>query len=269
VSAAHPWHLHEAGSLASWQAEIVRRRIRQPVKQAFRELYLLTPAERAAGAASMRFAGHTVEGRVAAQLLSSRGWSTLGEYDDQQATRMIGGLVAGVTCELHANYFAGGPVTIGAITFQRDGLPVGLTDVPPLALSEVMRDLDLAVSVAGHTSGSSSEVSTVSRAELLRALVADLGLPRVNVEGHYAMVRGSRTRYRVHLGSGSIHVDPGGYLCVVPASFGQQAHRNLFLPFADADTMTSVILSKVLMLAEDEKITDPSILAQLERITGH
>jgi hypothetical protein len=51
----------------------------------------------------------------------------------------------------------------------------------------------------------------------------------------------------------------------VPAGFGAGGHRRLFLPFADDDRMTSVILSKVLLLAEDEKITDPSILAQLDR----
>ena len=83
------------------------------------------------------------------------------------------------------------------------------------------------------------------------------------------MVRGSRATYRVHLTSGSIHVEPGGYLCVVPASFGTPAHRRLFLPFADEDPMTSIILSKVLLLAEDEKISDPSILTQLDSLTGN
>ena len=57
----------------------------------------------------------------------------------------------------------------------------------------------------------------------------------------------------------------GRYLCLVPASFGGTAHRSLFLPFVDEDRMTSVILSKVLLLNEDEKITDPAILAQLDR----
>jgi hypothetical protein len=52
-------------------------------------------------------------------------------------------------------------------------------------------------------------------------------------------------------------------LCIVPASFGGAMHRQLFLPFADEDRMTSVILSKVLLLNEDERITDPTILAQL------
>jgi hypothetical protein len=103
---------------------------------------------------------------------------------------------------------------------------------------------------------------------VLAALIAELGLAGVTVEGHSAVVRGTRATYRVHLTSGSIHVEPGGYLCVVPASFGATAHRRLFLPFADEDRMTSVILSKVLLLAEDEKVTDRSILAQLDSLTG-
>jgi hypothetical protein len=51
----------------------------------------------------------------------------------------------------------------------------------------------------------------------------------------------------------------------VPSGFGEQPHRQLFLPFADEDRMTAVILSKVLLLVEDDKITDRSILAQIER----
>ena len=102
-----------------------------------------------------------------------------------------------------------------------------------------------------------------SRAQLLAALIADMGLDRVTIEGACAVVRGSRATYRVHLTSGSIHLEPGGYLCIVPASFGGAMHRQLFLPFADEDRMTSVILSKVLLLNEDERITDPTILAQL------
>jgi hypothetical protein len=44
--------------------------------------------------------------------------------------------------------------------------------------------------------------------------------------------------------------------------------RGLFLPFADEDVMTSVILGKVLMLAEDDRITDPSIITQIEHATA-
>ncbi|WP_027941224.1 DUF4132 domain-containing protein [Amycolatopsis taiwanensis] len=287
VTAVHPVELHERGVLAHWQAEIVRRRLRQPVKQAFRELYVLTPAEREAGDKSRRFAGQTVNGKVANQLLAGRGWFTHSQYDYHQATRAAGdGLIAALRCDFHG-YFGMGDVLVGEVCFLADahrgpgrygapggsgnvgGTPVPLADVPPAVFSEVMRDLDLVVSVAGTDPESYlSPAQAASRAQVLAALISDLGLARVTVEGHSAVVRGTRATYRVHLTSGSIHVDPGGYLCVVPASFGAKAHRRLFLPFADEDRMTSIILSKVLLLAEDEKISDPSILAQLDSLTG-
>ena len=281
VTAVHPFELYQRDLLAHWQAEIVRRRVRQPVKQAFRELYLLTPAERDAVDVSRRYAGHTVDGKVAAQLLSVRGWSTNGEYADYQATRRLApGLTAGLRCTLHG-YFGLGDAVIGELSFQADGATDGtagrttgdrtgggaavpLADVPPEAFSEVMRDLDLVVSQAGtHPDGYGSPSQAQGRAQLLAALIEDLGLERVTIAGATAVVRGSRATYRVHLNSGSIHVVPGGYLCIVPASFGAAPHRRLFLPFADEDRMTSIVLSKVLLLAEDEKITDETILRQL------
>jgi len=265
VTAVHPFLLYERDELSRWQAEIVRQRIRQPVKQVFRELYLLTPAEREAVDVSRRFAGHTVNGKVAGQLLSGRGWSTHGEYDKHQATRLAApGLTAALRCDLHGYFGLGDPVVTGEVQFLADGGPVPLAEVPPLAFSEAMRDLDLVVSVAGtEPAGYASPFRAHSRAQLLAALIEDLGLHRVTVEGSAAVVRGSRATYRVHLTSGSIHLQPGGYLCVVPASFGGTTHKQLFLPFADEDAMTSVILSKVLLLNDDEHITDPVILAQL------
>ncbi|MEU4620375.1 DUF4132 domain-containing protein [Actinoplanes sp. NPDC023801] len=267
VTAVHPADLLAGGTLARWQERIVRDRIRQPVKQAFRELYVPTPAEREAVDVSQRFAGQNVSGRVAAQLLSARGWSIGNEDAAHQATRPAGaGLTAALSCEFHG-YFGLGDVLIGGLVLLRDGRPVPLAEVPPVVFSEVMRDLDLVVSVAGtEPERWSSPAGARSRADVLTALIAELGLTRVAVDGTAAVVRGSRATYRVHLTSGSIHVEPAGYLCVVPAGFGATAHRRLFLPFADEDRMTSVILSKVLLLAEDEKITDPSILQQLDAL---
>ncbi|MFC7244183.1 DUF4132 domain-containing protein [Catellatospora aurea] len=268
VTAVHPFDLYTSGRLGHWQAEIVRRRLRQPVKQAFRELYVLTPAEREAVDVSRRFAGHTVTGRVAGQLLSGRGWRTHGDYAAYQATRPAGDLTAALRCDFHG-YFGMGDVEIGELRFLSGRDIVPLADVPPTVFSEVMRDLDLVVSVAGTDPARlDSPARAQSRAEVLAALIDDLGLRRVAVEGAVAVVHGSRAVYRVHLTSGSIHVEPGGYLCVVPAGFGRKPHRRLFLPFADDDPMTSVVLSKVLLLAEDEKITDPSVLAQLAVLTA-
>ena len=45
--------------------------------------------------------------------------------------------------------------------------------------------------------------------------------------------------------------------------YGLQARGRIFLPFADDDPKTAVIMSKILLLAEDQKIKDPSILSQI------
>ena len=53
------------------------------------------------------------------------------------------------------------------------------------------------------------------------------------------------------------------YLCIVPAQ-GQldKAGERIFLPF-EGDRTLSLILSKVFLLAADDKITDATILRQL------
>ena len=48
------------------------------------------------------------------------------------------------------------------------------------------------------------------------------------------------------------------YLCIVPARGGA---GRLHLPFED-DPMLSMILSKAIMLAADDTITDPTVVAQ-------
>jgi hypothetical protein len=54
----------------------------------------------------------------------------------------------------------------------------------------------------------------------------------------------------------------------VPAGWGLDA-PGLFLPFADGDDRgTAEVMSKVLLLAADDTITDPSIIAQIERHAG-
>jgi hypothetical protein len=87
------------------------------------------------------------------------------------------------------------------------------------------------------------------------------------VSGHFARIKGKLASYRLHLGSAAIHVEPGAYLCVVPARWGQK-HEKLFLPFDAEDLKTSEVVSKVLLLAEDERIKDESILSQIRRHTA-
>ncbi|NUP53614.1 MAG: DUF4132 domain-containing protein, partial [Catenulispora sp.] len=268
--AAHPWDLFSAGTLGRWQQFVVSRRIVQPVRQAFRELYLLTPAEVEAGTSSARFAGHRVGGARASRLLTARSWRLEGSEDEGTATRRFGEYEARLGFDEMGHYLSENDPVTGTVSFRKGVGTVALADVPPLVLSEAMRDVDLIVSVAavGTADRPYSTATAAARGDLLTALADDLGLTGVTVEGSFARVQGKRAAYRVHLGSGSIHIEPAGYLCVVPDSVAAGPEQQVFLPFADEDVMTSVILSKVLLLAADDRITDPTISAQIERATA-
>ena len=75
------------------------------------------------------------------------------------------------------------------------------------------------------------------------------------------VIRGTRTNYAVHLGSGVVHQKGGAMLNILPVH--SQHRGKLFLPFLDDDPQTAEILTKVLFLAQDQRIQDPNILAQI------
>jgi hypothetical protein len=269
LHAVHPWDLFAAGTLGAWQRTVVGRRIVQPVRQVFRELYVLTPAEVESGTSSARFAGHRVSGARANRLLATRSWRVEG-YLEGFATRRFGELEARLAFDSMGHYLGEGEAVTGKFGFRTGAATVPLTQVPPTVLSEALRDVDLVVSVAalGSADRPYSTATVAARGELLTALAEDLGLTSITVDGMFARVHGKRADYRVHLGSGSIHIEPGGYLCIVADAATARPDQRLFLPFADEDVMTSVILSKVLMLVADDRITDPTITEQIDRASA-
>ena len=126
-----------------------------------------------------------------------------------------------------------------------------------------MRDLDLVVSVA-HVGGVDPEAShsTVEmRISIATELAALLGLTNVSWVGSHAKIHGSLANYSVHMGSGVVHAEGAGMISILPVH--AQARGRIFLPFADDDPRTAEIMSKIILLAEDKKIKDPSILTQI------
>ena len=83
----------------------------------------------------------------------------------------------------------------------------------------------------------------------------------VRLEGSHALIDGKLGRYSVHLGSGVVHQAGNSMLFVVPVH--SQHRGRIFLPFIDDDPKTAEIMSKILLFAEDTKIKDPGILAQI------
>ncbi len=97
---------------------------------------------------------------------------------------------------------------------------------------------------------------------MLERLIPKLKIRDVaKVVGNNLEVQGKLAYYRIHLGSANIIMEPGGYLCIVQ---DRKKLERVFLPF-EGDQLLSVILSKALMLADDDKITDKSIKRQIRR----
>jgi hypothetical protein len=310
----------------AWRRCIEELRIVQPFRQAHREVYVLTGAERSTRVYSNRFAGHILRQHQFHALCGARRWRNklrlMVDDDYPPAVRELPewglraefwieglGTVYGVDTNEAAAYLrvstdqvrfyrmeaashragslGGGywAVDPGRALDERDE-PVPIEDVPALVFSEVMRDVDLFVSVAsvgmdpswadGGPDGryvdywrqvSFGELSGSAAAR--RDFVTDL-LPRLKiakqceVTDRFLIVRGELRTYKIHFGSGNVLMGPNDqYLCIVPEPRGSGAEDGVYLPF-EGDWTLSVILSKAFLLARDTEIADPVIRQQIE-----
>jgi hypothetical protein len=292
------WHPIRASTddIRAWRERLVAERLRQPFKQAFREIYRLTPAEEETGVYSNRFAAHIVHYRQLYALFKERGWQAnfLGHYDGgyEGTARAEFGDGEWRACFHHEptaddDGYAPEYATTDQVRFERrDGRrrrEVSLAEVPPLVFSEAMRDVDLFVGVtsiaadpdwtdrgedryAGYwrttTFGALTASAEVRREALERILPRLKIAGRCSLEGRFLVVHGDLGTYKIHLGSANILMEPDdAYLCIVP-SRGKGGSK-VFLPFEDE--RLSLILSKAFLLAGDTKITDKTILRQINR----
>ncbi|MBA9002915.1 DUF4132 domain-containing protein [Thermomonospora cellulosilytica] len=286
-AAVRLWHpiRSGAGEIARWRDLIVERGVRQPFKQAFREVYRLTPAEEEAGTHSERFAAHLVHYRRMFALLRARGWKSdlLGPWDggsEDEAERVLAGEWRAAFRHIHVDEDV---ASTDRVRFARrtdaGWRNVPLAEVPPLVFSEAMRDVDLFVGVTslaadpdwarrredpyweyrlGNAFGELTPSAEARREALARILPRTRIADRCELTDRFLVVRGDLRTYRIHLGSANILMDPdGAYLCVVPARSGPAVH----LPFQE--DRLSLILSKAFLLAADTGITDESIRGQI------
>jgi hypothetical protein len=297
------WHPIAAGvdEVLAWRRRVEERGVRQPFKQAHREVYLLTDAEVATRVYSNRFAAHVLKQHQLKALADQKGWryELRGAYDasyDAGASLEIPS--AGLRAEFRVDEVAQDDawteagiylyVATDQVRFvEPGGDPRPLAGVPPLVLSEVMRTVDLFVGVAsigndptwqdggagryrdywqGYSFGELSAAAETRRAVLERMLPRLKIASRSRIEGRFLVVRGSVRTYKIHLGSGNILMEPNDqYLCIVPdrSPAAREADAQ-FLPF-EGDRVFALILSKALLLADDTRITDPTILSQIRR----
>jgi len=281
----------------AWRVFLEEHHITQPFKQAHREIYLLTDAEHQTATYSNRFAAHVIRQHQFNQLAKARGWDfgLLGNWDAGQT-----GIAARIlpASEIRVEFWVnlvdaqytelGIALAVGTdqVRFYRPGgtTPIPLVEIPPLAFSETMRDVDLFVGVCsigndptwndGGPEGrfrnywqsysfGDLTATAQTRKEVLQRLIPRLAIAgQCTFSDRFLIVRGTRRTYKIHLGSGNILMDPNDqYLCIV-ADRSPRTDANVFLPF-EGDTTLAVILSKALLLAQDQEITDPTILRQI------
>lgn len=295
----HLWHPigFSADIVLAWRQWLERHEVSQPFKQAHREVYILTDAELATRTYSNRFAAHILKQGQLNALCRQRGWR-LGQFMIYDPTYGSAPLLRLPEWNLRAEYWMSGAEEAvdakGAFLFvQTDQVrfyrgderePLPLTEVPALVFTEVMRDVDLFVGVGsvgndptwqdhgkagfdGYWQDYSFGVLTVSaetRRDVLGRLLPRLAIyGRCSIEGRFLVVRGDVRTYKIHLGSGNILMEPNDqYLCIVPSYAGAAGGSKVFLPF-EGDRTLSLILSKALLLAEDAKITDETIVRQI------
>ncbi len=318
------WHPvgHSPDEIVAWRDWLERHGITQPFKQAHREVYLLTDAERTTDTYSNRFAAHVLRQHQFHSLAAVRGWhNKLRLAVDDEAPPAVRELprwglraeywIEGEGGDDHLDITESGSflrLRTDQVRFYpldappnsahcyggeyrmrlRDGAapvdPLPLTAIPPLVLSEVLRDVDLFVGVASvgndptwqdggpggrfreyWTSYGFAELnqSAQTRRALLQRLIPRLAIAdRCTFEGRFLHVRGERHTYKIHLGSSNILMTPDDrYLCIVPGS-NPSAPQAGYLPY-EGDRMLALILSKAMLLAKDTEITDPTILSQL------
>jgi hypothetical protein len=321
---------HPAGrpveEAVAWRRRLEALGVTQPFKQAHREVYVLTDAERRTETYSNRFAGHVLRQHQFNALCAARGWknrlrlmvddtyppATLdlpewglrAEYwvegvgEDYGTDTNESGVYLRLATD-QVRFYGRGAVENrahaggGGYTTQAPGpgaadvnLPLALDRVPPLILSEVLRDVDLFVGVASvgndptwqdggpggrfaaywrdYSFGELGETA-LTRKVVLERLIPRLKIgPKCSFRDRYLVVAGSRRTYKIHLGSGNILMEPNDqYLCIVPDAQARAREESVFLPF-EGDGTLSIILSKAILLADDAKIKDPTINRQID-----
>jgi hypothetical protein len=181
------WHplQEEPNEVLAWRDWLAELEIRQPFKQAHREVYLLTDAERTTRTYSNRFAAHVLKQHQFNALCAARGWKNKlrlmvdDEYPPASRDMPAWGLRAEFWVEgLGENYGADTTEAGTYLYLATDQVrfyhidarqnyahaggggyspgwnggtlsdPLVLDEIPPLVFSEVMRDVDMFVGVA-------------------------------------------------------------------------------------------------------------------------
>ena len=266
------WHplLSDLQTVLSWRCWLEDHAIVQPFKQAYREVYLLTPAEQETENYSNRFAAQILLQYQFRALCRSRGWHYSAVDSGLIATKDMPKF--GIRAELgvrlpdaavgneHFRY-----IITDQVRFYGPTGPLRLDDISPITFSEIMRDVDTFVAVANigsdpdwyiyqagqtpywqqYAFGDLSQGAENRRAVLKRVLPMLKIANRCEVDGKFLAVKGDLHDYKIHLGSTNVLMEPGSrFLCIQPNENKPALPRTIFLPF-EGDRGLAVLQAQI------------------------
>jgi len=290
--------------IVQWRAKIMELEWSQPIKQAYREIYILTEAEVNTKSYSNRMAAHILKQHQFSSLANLRNWkyALMGCYDDGRSNEVCSKLLPEYRLkaeywidELNLNDEAFNDagiwhyVATDQVKFKNyDGQTIDLIDIPKVVFSEIMRDVDLFVGVCSvgndpewmdnngerqayrdywnsYSFGDLNEIAK-TRKEILKNLLPRLKKIRdkATIEGRFLIIKGQIRTYKIHIGSGNILMQPDDQYLCIVPARSAAVTNSLFIPF-EGDKGLSIVLSKAFLLAEDDKITDSTITSQIKR----
>ncbi len=291
------WHplTSSAKEVLAWRCWLEEFLVAQPFRQAFREVYRPAGKE-LKGTSSDRFAGHLLKQHHFAALARERGWryQLQGTFDSFNTPSLaIPG--AGWTAEFDVStsrdedfsdngiYLHVGTRQVRFRNQRRQPMPV--TEVPAHVFSEVMRDVDLFVSITSvgtdpdwpgrKAQGKRAEAwrryalgeltaTAEARRDLLERLLPRLEL-KASLRGKFLVVQGQLRAYKIHLGSGHVLMEPNDEFLSFPKSSAQDkpaTFGKLLVPFED-DTILLQIVQRAVLLASDKAIKSSALRDQV------
>ncbi|MBK7632872.1 MAG: DUF4132 domain-containing protein [Saprospiraceae bacterium] len=254
LSLWHPIHA-SADSVMKWRQILQKYKIAQPIKQAYREVYIITEAEANTRTYSNRFAGNILKNYQFGALCKLRNWKGFNQFH--------GGGTPELTIKNHkikvqyyvdfAHYDNSGQyLTTDQVGFIRimnrwtwwmylKYYFLKHSEMLTLFVGVCSIGNDAAWRDGGHQFGqdywqsySFGDLSVVAktRKEILTGILPKLKIAKVShIDGNFLVVKGKIRTYKIHLGSTNILMEPNNqYLCIVQDR-SPSAGAKLFIPF--------------------------------------
>ncbi|MFN8080325.1 MAG: DUF4132 domain-containing protein [Kineosporiaceae bacterium] len=262
----HPARV-EAAELDRWRRLTWDEERYQSFPQIWRDAYRAS-ASRLGGDPIGEAADRWLSLPRALALLRHRGWQVSRAGDGITATwsnaagsPSAGGLRAELRADLVQVEAEGEPrpfLRLGSLSWRRQDRTewrrVDRCEVPPIAFSEVMRDLVALVAAGSRTRPDDPEAPLDAPGWLRRLVVERLlardAIPAAVIEGPHLVVRGGSRAWQLHLSTGAVREREGGRLGVL---VHQPRPLGIFLPFEERGLLHRLVATARLLA------TDPTM----------